>query len=293
MTKKTLDFNSVRTAINEELNKILTLPDDLTARVVEAMRYSAISEGKAFRPFLILTVGKMLNCPGPAILSTAAAVEMIHTYSLIHDDLPPMDNDSMRRGKPSNHIRFDEATALLAGDALLTKGFEVLSGLNIPPLRRCRLIAALSRAVGAQGMIGGQMIDLTGEKKRLTLAEITQMQAFKTGALISFSCTAPCYITGCSSSKQAALSLYGSAIGQLFQITDDLLDCYGDSKKAGKTLGKDEKSHKSTLLALTGEEQVRKHMNELAGTARRALKIFGEKANTLDLLIDFILTREK
>ena len=166
MTKLTDSFNQPRIVINNALSDYLKPTDDLTNRVVEAMRYSAISDGKALRPFLIFEVGKLFNADEKALTILACALEMIHTYSLIHDDLPAMDNDDMRRGKPSNHKQFGEATAILAGDGLLTKAFEILSANETPiePLTKCQLICLLAQSAGIQGMIGGQMIDLTGEK---------------------------------------------------------------------------------------------------------------------------------
>ena len=295
MIQKLPDFQSAREITDTWLNVFLQPKNDLTARITEAMRYSAVSEGKAFRPFLILTIGKMLKCPPEITGQLAAAVEMIHTYSLIHDDLPAMDNDAMRRGKPSNHIQFDEATAILAGDALLTKGIEVISTLPVPAPKRCRLIAELTKAIGDKGMIGGQMIDLIGEKQPLSLSEIQQMQTLKTGELIAFSCKAPCYIAPlCSPAKRVALTRFGYAIGHLFQITDDLLDLYGKTETVGKTLGKDEKSHKSTMVARLGQEKIRLKMREYAQTAQEALTAFGKKkVADLEALIAYIVNREK
>ena len=295
MTQKPLNFQSAREITNDWLNKFLQPQNDLTNRVIEAMRYSVIGTGKAFRPFLILTIGKMLNCPSDAIGQLAAAVEMIHTYSLIHDDLPAMDNDNMRRGKPSNHIQFDEATAILAGDALLTKGFEVLANMNVSSSQRCRLIGELAKAIGERGMIGGQMIDLIGEKKALSASEIQQMQTLKTGELIAYSCKAPCFLTSnCTPTKRIALTRFGLALGQMFQITDDLLDLYGNADLVGKTLGKDEKSHKSTFIARLGEKKARALLRDYTQTAQEATNVFDEKRKAvLNTIINYVVNRQK
>ncbi len=295
MIRKPLNFQAARDLTNHWLNVFLKPQNNLTDRVIEAMRYSAISTGKAFRPFLILTIGDMLNCPVEVTAQLATAVEMIHTYSLIHDDLPAMDNDSMRRGKPSNHVQFDEATAILAGDALLTKGIEVLANLPVSSHSKCQLISEVTKAIGEQGMIGGQMIDLIGEKKKLSLSEIQQMQMLKTGELIAYSCKAPCFIAPtCTPTKRIALTRFGLALGYLFQITDDLLDLYGNAAVVGKTLGKDKKSHKSTFIACLGEKKTRALLAHYVRTAQEATDVFGEKNKViLNAIIDYVINREK
>ena len=189
----TAKMEQVRNQINTELDRLLPIPETKDARVVEAMRYSAIGSGKALRPFLAITVGELLGLNPTTALRIGVAIEMLHTYSLIHDDLPAMDNDTLRRGKPTNHIQFDEATAILAGDALQAKAFEILADPETSPDGevRAELTFSLAKAAGESGMVGGQMVDLMGEKDQLTLEEIERMQTLKTGALLKFSCVAP------------------------------------------------------------------------------------------------------
>lgn len=295
MTKLTDKFAQTRLIVNEALSNYLKPKNDLTNRVIEAMRYSAISDGKALRPFLIFEIGNMLNADKKALTVIACALEMVHTYSLIHDDLPAMDNDDMRRGKPSNHKQFDEATAILAGDGLLTKAFEILSDSEIPiePLTKCQLICLLANCTGVNGMIGGQMIDLTGEKQTLSEQDIWQMQSLKTGELIRFACQAPALLVSAEQKQYDALTKYAEALGHLFQLTDDLLDVYGKAQIVGKTLNKDKKAQKSTYLSLNGEAKTRQKMNKLVEQARQALSIFGNEAQSLQDLITLILNREK
>lgn len=295
MTNLTNKFSQIRVLINTTLSNYLNPTDDLTNRVVEAMRYSAISEGKALRPFLIFEIGNLFNADKKALTVIACALEMIHTYSLIHDDLPAMDNDDMRRGKPSNHKQFDEATAILAGDGLLTKAFELLASPETPiaPIIKCQLISFLANSAGVNGMIGGQMIDLSGEKQILSENEIWQMQKLKTGALIKYACLAPAILVSANQKQYQSLEKYAEALGHLFQLTDDLLDIYGNTKLVGKTLNKDKKAQKSTYLALNGEAKTKEQMHNLVKQAEDALVIFGEQGKSLKDLIALILNREK
>ena len=295
MTNLKTKLDETRTLIDGHLECLLSLPTGKEQRVYEAMRYSILGGGKALRPFLILTVSDMLGVPQNNALQVACALEMVHTYSLIHDDLPAMDNDTMRRGKPTNHIQFDEATAILAGDALLTKAFEVLSMPQTHPEAniRCKLISQLAKAAGTSGMIGGQMMDLIGEKTPLTLDEIERMQALKTGALLKYACTAPAIMTETSGAVFKALETYAAAIGLMFQITDDILDVEGDSSLVGKTLGKDQKAQKSTFVSMMGIELAKENVQTLAQKAENALSCFGSEANLLRQTIHFILTRNK
>lgn len=294
MTDLKTELATIRAQLDIRLNQALPLPNDLTARVIEAMRYSAIGGGKALRPFLILTTGRLLGVKEEDLWPIAVSLEMIHTYSLIHDDLPAMDNDSLRRGKPSNHIQFDEATAILAGDALLTKAFEILSAPDwqIDDGKKCRLISLLSHYAGTQGMIGGQMIDLIGEKQSLTLSELKQMQQLKTGALLEFSCMAPCVLALCDSVKETALRRYADCIGLLFQMTDDILDETGQEALVGKTLGKDRKAKKTTFISLFGLNKARETARQLEEEAVQSVAVFGEN-NLLSALAHYILIREK
>lgn len=284
----------VRALLDASFDKKLALSEGKEKRLLEAMRYSAIGGGKAFRAFLVLTTGEMLGLKKESALQIATALEMVHTYSLIHDDLPAMDNDTMRRGKPTNHIQFDEATAILAGDALLTNAFEVLSdpetGINAET--RCQLINFLAQMAGKSGMCGGQMLDLIGEKESLNLEEITRLQTKKTGALLRFSVLAPAIAAKVDDTIQNALNKYATNIGLMFQMTDDILDIEGDEKLMGKTLGKDKTETKSTFVTLLGLEETRKKAYNLGEEAKKALDIFGEKAELLRQASDFILERK-
>ena len=295
MTPLNLKLSEARTLVDKLFDDELKIPEGREKRVIEAMRYSAIGSGKAFRPFLVLTVAKMLDVPQEQAARVAVALEMVHTYSLIHDDLPAMDNDTLRRSKPTNHVQFDEATAILAGDALLTQAFEVLANEITHPdaTVRIKLIEALSKAAGTRGMIGGQMMDLLGEKEPLTLKEVERMQSMKTGALLEFACTAPAILIGASDEIMQALKAYAHAMGLMFQITDDILDVEGDSATVGKTLGKDSKAHKSTFVSLLGLEEARQLARDLGMEAKAALKIFDDKADMLNHTTTFILSRNK
>lgn len=283
-----------RSLLDKAFEKKLALPEGKEKRLVEAMRYSAIGGGKAFRAFLVLTVGEMLGLKKETAIEIACALEMVHTYSLIHDDLPAMDNDTMRRGKPTNHIQFDEATAILAGDALLTNAFEVLSssetGLNAEV--RCQLVNFLAQMAGKNGMCGGQMLDLIGEKENLDLEEVKRLQSKKTGAVLRFAVLAPAIAVNADENTKKALEKYATCIGLMFQMTDDILDIEGDEKLMGKTLGKDKTESKSTFVSLMGLEATRQKAYQLGEEAKKTLEIFGEKADLLRKASDFILQRK-
>lgn len=295
MTILTNELKSIRSLIDQHLDTLLPVQNGKEDRVVQAMRYSILGAGKALRPFLVLTVSKMLNINQSYALNVACALEMIHTYSLIHDDLPAMDNDHLRRGKPTCHIQFDEATAILAGDALLTKAFEVLSDTATHPdaTIRCKLISFLSKSAGTSGMIGGQMIDLIGEKTPLSIQEIERMQSMKTGALLSYACISPTLMRDDGEKYILPLRTYANAIGLMFQMTDDILDVEGDDKIVGKTLGKDKNAHKSTFISTLGLEKTKENVHQLAELAIQALKPFGQEAQLLIDTVHFILTRDK
>ncbi|MBR6231783.1 MAG: polyprenyl synthetase family protein [Alphaproteobacteria bacterium] len=287
-------LTEVRVLLDASFDKKLALPEGKEKRLVEAMRYSVIGGGKAFRAFLVLTVGEILGLKKEVALQIATALEMVHTYSLIHDDLPAMDNDTMRRGKPTNHIQFDEATAILAGDALLTNAFEVLSDpeMELDAEVRCQLINFLAQMAGKSGMCGGQMLDLIGEKESLSLEEITRLQTKKTGALLRFSVLAPAVAVKANETIQKALEKYAANIGLMFQMTDDILDIEGDEKLMGKTLGKDKTETKSTFITLLGLEETRQRAYQLCNEAKEAISLLGEKATLLLSACDFILERK-
>ncbi len=288
-------LGETRRIMNEAIDRLLPIPAGREKRVVEAMRYSAISTGKALRPFLTMTIGEMLGVNKQTAIRIGAAIELLHTYSLIHDDLPAMDNDTLRRGKPTNHIQFDEATAILAGDALQALAFEVLSDPETHPdaAIRSRLVLELARSAGMNGMVGGQMLDLIGETTVLTLPEIERMQALKTGALLWFACMAPALTVPVPQEQSEALAQYAQAIGLLFQITDDILDVEGSVSSMGKTLGKDSEAHKSTFVSILGLEKAKSLAHNLAGRGMVALSVFGNKADLLKDTITFILERKR
>lgn len=288
-------LGETRRVMNEAIDRLLPIPAGREKRVVEAMRYSAISTGKALRPFLTMTIGEMLGVNKQTAIRIGAAIELLHTYSLIHDDLPAMDNDTLRRGKPTNHIQFDEATAILAGDALQALAFEVLSDPETHPdaAIRSRLVLELARSAGMNGMVGGQMLDLIGETTVLTLPEIERMQALKTGALLWFACMAPALTVPVPQEQSEALAQYAQAIGLLFQITDDILDVEGSVSSMGKTLGKDSEAHKSTFVSILGLEKAKSLAHNLADRGMAALSVFGNKADLLKDTITFILERKR
>ncbi len=288
------DLAKARELLDKNFEKYLTLPKGKEKRLTQAMRYSAIGGGKAFRAFLVLTVGKMLGLKKNNTLQIATALEMVHTYSLIHDDLPCMDNDTLRRGKPTNHIAFDEATAVLAGDSLLTLAFEVLADKKTHPnpCVRSNLIQILAQKAGKNGMAGGQMIDLIGEKEKLSLKEIEYLQSLKTGCLLNYAVMAPAVAAKASKKQKEALEKYAYAIGLMFQITDDILDVEGTPEKMGKTLGKDKAETKSTFVSLLGLEKARQKATKLEKEALKALTIFDKKADPLREAAHFIMIRK-
>lgn len=279
--------------VEQALDAYLPVPQDAEARVHEAMRYAVLNGGKRLRPFFVIQGARLFGVKQKAALCAAAAVECIHGYSLVHDDLPCMDDDDLRRGKPTVHIKFDEATAVLAGDGLLTLAFEILMDEDAPIEWhvRCDLTQALARAAGAHGMIGGQMIDLRAENKLLDIGEITRLQQLKTGALIAFSCEAGAILGKASKAERHALHAYAHDIGLAFQIADDLLDAEGSEEDLGKKVGKDADAGKATFVSLMGLEEARAHAEMLADQAVRHLDMFGAGADTLRQAAQFIVSR--
>ena len=238
---------------------LLQLPDGPESRLIEAMRYTVLSEGKGFRPYLAYAAAQLFNVDEGSAIRVAAAVEAVHCYSLIHDDLPAMDDDDMRRGKPSLHVAFDEATAILAGDALLTLAFEILAdeAAHKEMSKRLELVTALARAAGMQGMVGGQMIDLQSPQLDLDAGGLTRLQKMKTGALIGFALEAGAILGGADEAERHALTGYAHDIGLAFQIADDVLDVDAKSADLGKTAGKDAADGKVTFASLLGTERAR------------------------------------
>ena len=284
---------------NRELPGFFPLPEGAEKRVVEAMAYSVMNGGKRLRPFLVYASAALFGLDFKASLQTATALEMLHSYSLIHDDLPAMDNDDLRRGRPTCHKQFDEATAILAGDGLLTYAFELISApaTHADPAVRCRLLNLLARQAGAfDGMVAGQMLDLIAEKlpTETDFAPIIkQIEAMKTGALLSYACEAGAILGQADEEQRQALRAYARGIGMAFQITDDILDVVGNQALVGKTLGKDAAQNKVTFVSLYGLEKARELAAELIAQAQKSLEIFGARADDLRSLAAYILSRDR
>ncbi|MDE3060550.1 MAG: polyprenyl synthetase family protein [Pseudomonadota bacterium] len=262
--------------------------------VLKAMRYSTLSGGKRLRPFLTICSAGLFGVSYESAIEAAAAIEFIHTYSLIHDDLPAMDNDDLRRGKPSCHKAFGEAAAILAGDGLLTYGFQVLSSSNVhaDPAVRCELISALAQASGCWGMVGGQMMDIEAENETLSVEEIIRLQRLKTGELFAVSCEAGAILGKAPGMMRNLLRAYAHDMGLAFQITDDLLDVEGTRTQMGKTARKDKIAGKATLVSVLGVARAREHAQILVKQAISHLDVFDKKADNLRALARFVVERK-
>jgi farnesyl diphosphate synthase len=280
--------------VEAQLEALLPLPEAAEARLIEAMRYATLGGGKRLRAFLVMQSAALFTVNTTCAARVAAAVEMLHAYSLVHDDLPAMDDDDLRRGKPSCHKAFDEATAILAGDALQTRAFEVLAeaDTHADPEARCELVMALAYASGARGMAGGQMIDMLAEGTVLGAPEITRLQALKTGRLIQFSAEAGAILGRASPQQRHLLAAYGRELGGAFQIFDDVLDQTGAAGELGKTAGKDAAQGKATMVSILGLERARAQAEHLADQAAQHLESFGERAELLRQLARFTVTRK-
>ena len=280
-------------AVTGVLDNILAETNGHENRVVEAMRYASLAGGKRVRPFLVCATAALFDVEESRALRAAAAVELIHCYSLVHDDLPAMDDDELRRGQPTCHIAFDEATAILAGDALLTKAFEVLADTktHADPSIRSTLVKVLARASGHEGMVGGQIIDLYAENHELDVPEIMRLQRMKTGALIAVSCDIGALMGKASEEARHHLRGYSHDIGLAFQIADDLLDVRGDEAEVGKKTRKDAGAGKVTFVSLLGVDEASEQAQMLSQQAQEHLAIFGEKADPLRALATFIVER--
>ena len=280
--------------VEDFIDKLLAVEDAAEQRLNEAMRYAALDGGKRLRPFLLMQSASLFGVSKRSALRTGAALELIHCYSLVHDDLPAMDDDDLRRGKPTVHKKFDEATAILAGDALLTLAFEVLSHdeTHANAGVRCHLVSALAKAAGSHGMVGGQMIDLQAENKSLNIGQITRLQRLKTGALIAYACEGGAILGQASNTAHEALRGYAHDVGLAFQIADDLLDVEGRVEKVGKAVNKDEDAGKATFVSILGVERARSQANRLADQAIEHLAIFDEKADLLRRAARFVVERE-
>ena len=265
------------------------------SKLVPAMRYSLFPGGKKIRSKILIDIGSLLSIDYKTLITVGAAVECIHAYSLIHDDLPCMDNDKIRRGKPSTHIKFGESTAVLAGNSLLTTAFEILSSptLKVSEKIKINLIKKLSECSGHLGIAGGQYLDLSYEKKKISKNKIVEMEIKKTGKLFSFCCAAPMIIKKKSQKEIEFFEKLGSNIGLLFQIADDLIDFKGDSKKAGKKTGKDQKKGKATLISLLGHRNAIKYCNRIIFGINKSLKKYGSNSKNLKDTMNYILNRDK
>jgi farnesyl diphosphate synthase len=284
-------------AVEAELERHLPPPAaDLAgpeARLIEAMRYAALGPGKRIRPFLVVAGARMFDVPDVGSLPAAVAVEMIHAYSLIHDDLPAMDDSELRRGRPSCHVQFDEATAILAGDSLLTLAFGVLAeeAAGAEATVRLALMARLAQAAGFHGMAGGQALDLAFAHQSPENGEVARMERLKTGELIAFSCEAGAILARAPEHARHALRAYAHDLGLAFQIADDLLDAEGSSDDTGKGVGRDAEQGKATFVAQMGLEQARRQAEMLSRQAVQHLDLFGEKADLLRSVADFVVRR--
>lgn len=278
---------------DQALDRLLPTGEEPYAVLCEAMRYSAMLGGKRLRPFLIEECYRLCGGKGDHAIHFEVAIECIHTYSLIHDDLPCMDNDDMRRGKPSCHKQFGEADALLAGDALLTEAFSIAAATEqIDSGSVLRALSVLSRLAGVNGMIGGQVVDLLSEGKSVGEDTLKLICSLKTGALIKAACTIGCILAGANESQIEAAQTYAESVGLAFQIVDDILDCIGDEQKLGKPIHSDEINEKSTFVTVYGIENCKQRVRELTDRAKASLSVFGEKAETLCALADYLCQRE-
>ncbi|WP_366657957.1 polyprenyl synthetase family protein [Fodinicurvata sp. EGI_FJ10296] len=275
------------------LNRLLPRLRGPEARLSDAMRYAVLGGGKRLRPFLVLSSADLFGVAHGCALRVAAAIECIHCYSLVHDDLPAMDDDDLRRGKPTLHIEYDDATAILAGDALQALAFEILahSDTHEDPTVRCRLIAALAHAAGAGGMVGGQMMDLAAENEAFDIGAITRLQRLKTGELFAFSCESGAIMGRADENRRHAMHAYAHDVGLAFQIADDLLDVESTAEQAGKAVGKDANAGKATFVSELGTERARHQAGILAEQAIRHLDVFDDRANVFREIARFVVNR--
>lgn len=295
---KAVDLNAVLArsakAVEAALESLLPRPAGLHARAQEAMRYATFAGGKRLRPFLVMQTARLFDVAEDNAVRAAAAIEVLHTYSLVHDDLPSMDNDDLRRGRPTTHRAFDEATAILAGDGLLTIAFEILanSATHASADVRCELISNLARAAGSDGMIGGQMIDMKAAEQTLTAEQVMLLQRLKTGALFEFSCEAGAILGQAGKENRDRMRSFAQDFGLAFQITDDLLDVTSTAEKTGKAVGKDKDQGKATLISIYGIDGAKAEARKLIARANATLAHYGDKAAELQALTTYLLDRE-
>ncbi|QGP78787.1 polyprenyl synthetase family protein [Sphingobium sp. CAP-1] len=291
----TMRASRVARDIDAAFDRLLAIPADPRHRLYEAMRHAAIGGGKRLRPLLVQAASDLFNISRDSALRVGVAIECIHVYSLIHDDLPAMDDDDLRRGKPTVHKAFDEATAILAGDCLHDLAFEVLADeeTHPDPFVRVELVKALAIASGPAGMAGGQMMDLEAERTRFDLATVTRLQNLKTGALIAFCVEAAAIMARLPHDARTGLHGYARDIGLAFQIADDLMDVEGDAALAGKALGKDAAAGKETFVSLLGVERARAQAHLLVTQAKAHLHGYGAEADLLRAIADYIVERDR
>ena len=290
-----LNLKNAQKEVDKTIKLLLPSGKGLEKKLFEAINYSILSSGKRLRPYLVIQSSKLFDVDQKNALRVASSIEMIHAYSLIHDDLPSMDNDFLRRGLPTTHRKYNEATAILAGDSLLTLSFEILSDnlTHNDSKIRCELIYELARAAGANGMVAGQMMDLEAENKKLSIGVITRIQRLKTGTLIAFSCNAGAILGRAEKKYKFALQGYAHDIGLAYQIRDDLLDITSTTKKLGKKVNKDKKIGKKNFVSILGKERAKKQLEILGNQAIEHLEVFDNRADMLREIARFIVERKK
>ncbi len=287
-------MSEAATAVADALDRLLPKSEHAESKLLDSMRYGALNGGKRLRPFLVMSSAKIFGVGDECALRAAAAVECVHCYSLVHDDLPAMDNSDLRRGNPTVHKKFDEATAILAGDALLTIAFEILADprTHEDPQVRCRLVSALAKASGANGMVGGQMLDLIAETTSLDIGAITRLQRMKTGELIAVSTEAGAILGKASQQQHNALRAYAHDLGLAFQIIDDLLDAEGTEEETGKPVQRDAVAGKATFVTILGAERARNQAKLLSEQAIQHLSVFDGRAKHLEDVARFVVDRK-
>ncbi len=287
------EMNAVSEAINKTIGHLLPETELAENQLYDAMRHGTLGGGKRLRPFLVMHSAALFNVDPARARRVAAALEFVHCYSLIHDDLPAMDDAALRRGKPTTHKQFDEATAILAGDSLLTLAFEILSESETheDPRVRCELIMALAKASGGHGMVGGKMLDLITEKEEFDIGTISRMQRMKTGMLMAFACEAGSILGKAGEPQRRALRSYAFDLGLAFQVTDDILDVEADPQDTGKDTGKDSQAGKATFVSAMGKEQAQERAEMLVKQAVSHLHVFDGRAKMLKDLAFYVLGR--
>ncbi|MEO9600015.1 polyprenyl synthetase family protein [Parasphingorhabdus sp.] len=285
----------IATAIDGQFDALLQVPDDARRELYEAMRHAAIGGGKRLRPLLVMSTAGLFNVDESCAIRAATAVEALHVYSLIHDDLPCMDDDDLRRGKPTTHIAYGEAAAVLAGDALHALAFGLLTDerTHSDPFVRAEMTACLAKAAGPAGMAGGQMMDLVAEKSKFDLQTVTRLQLLKTGALIAACVEIGAIMGRVPSDGRTSLRGYAHDLGLAFQIADDILDVEGDEQIAGKALHKDAEAGKETFLSLMGLERAKEQAQMLVDQAKSHLKGYGEEADLLRAIAEYTIERDR